>query len=1198
MIAVVQNYGLELVFLAKGYNNHHKVLIFTSFIIFLVIIIKITYSIIMTKLLKKSNIKSKQMKKTFKNKKNVVTRKTRKTRKIKVKISKACKTQKKLKVNRSRKNLKKQTGGEQKTLKVWYVTGMPTDYQYITYENTGDEINNFIQSVIQLLKYLNRTGATSIEGMIVSIKSALRKDENIDKFDNLNNNITAIESGIRLGFSDTPQSDESNPRLAPVRAPMPLPTATSVRSVNTSGTVTYASLGHQSVKQLPNPTGQYAEIMPKSLRDVSTFLSKLPSSNMYAVLVIDIDTVLKPTEEDSTKLGLLQLFEDCFELGEPGEARRRFKDTCKLKGETVTNFKEYFYDYDYLKRLLSALATNQQNSPYVFFASNRYDARQIIPAFIGINQLETDILIPLLRGNDRLRITEDGSIKRQNPGTRQGDFIYEFLEKYFITTHSAFPSSQIISSISGLLSNTETLTENAGARARAGTVWQKKKVYVLTSNDLVQDSSDRAWEIEVKEMRVLSDKYSIIMGNLSTFQANSAGLSEVNNEGQYGVPVRGLIRLENLDDIVDNPPDVIVIDLYTLGNDLTSISMVVRNVEQFLEAVLCKNTSRGILPYVIIASYKKSPIRKALKQILLGNFNAEIAAKLVRGDDTNYLKIDGQQTKVKPDVNNSLSFFDKYIIAYDPESEPITKSPKGLTDEQITNDEAVKSAIRAKTVTNGWFTETDLRPTIVFITTSDNTMTAEPGYFDILKRNFKSSDRFEIPPTCIGSASPPAKRPLPPLPPPPQLPPQLPQPRRNQDPDSLLYLAFKEKYPTEADLDQKEFDLLKIDNKEYPVHLVNAYDIFLFDFDKTITMGCVDTRKFPITKDGVTQMNNLTTDYLNFIIDGGQEIQAQFIDTLFGLQNGYFFAKFIRYLAEKDKKFGIVTLGPSDVIHMCLQILFDFLHQTHGKGLFKTGFKNPFYNPYDDKTYAGAMGDPHSVGAIYDKKADDSGNSKIYKSGVILSLHSAGLNGNAIVKNSHTSAAKMQHQQYKKNKMLRRLVFDLSGMSGMDGIENVNPDNDTIKKTWFTRTIYFDDDPSNIEALTSEQVLRNYPDNDYLKYISGIKLGQIKLKDETDELNLRALNNTVTYVTSNSRKCQYNGFGISVKSMIKIQQYLSEKYTMTPHKPRETKTVLKQSLLNVKPQDISRVLAQNSVLFSTDDLCLVLPTVLFPTSTA
>jgi hypothetical protein len=111
-------------------------------------------------------------------------------------------------------------------------------------------------------------------------------------------------------------------------------------------------------------------------------------------------------------------------------------------------------------------------------------------------------------------------------------------------------------------------------------------------------------------------------------------------------------------------------------------------------------------------------------------------------------------------------------------------------------------------------------------------------------------------------------------------------------------------------------------------------------------------------------------------------------------------------------------------------------------------------------------------------------------------------------------------------------------------------------------------------------------------------LGQIKLKDETDELNLRALNNTVTYVTSNSRKCQYNGFGISVKSMIKIQQYLSEKYTMTPHKPRETKTVLKKSLLNVKPQDISRVLAQNSVLFSTDDLCLVLPTVLFPTSTA
>jgi hypothetical protein len=53
----------------------------------------------------------------------------------------------------------------------------------------------------------------------------------------------------------------------------------------------------------------------------------------------------------------------------------------------------------------------------------------------------------------------------------------------------------------------------------------------------------------------------------------------------------------------------------------------------------------------------------------------------------------------------------------------------------------------------------------------------------------------------------------------------------------------------------------------------------------------------------------LTADYLRLMKSDStsQDDKLKFVETLFGLRNGYFFVKFIKQLEERGIKFAIIT---------------------------------------------------------------------------------------------------------------------------------------------------------------------------------------------------------------------------------------------------------------------------------------------------
>ncbi len=316
---------------------------------------------------------------------------------------------------------------------------------------------------------------------------------------------------------------------------------------------------------------------------------------------------------------------------------------------------------------------------------------------------------------------------------------------------------------------------------------------------------------------------------------------------------------------------------------------------------------------------------------------------------------------------------------------------------------------------------------------------------------------------------------------------------------------------------QKDFDKIKGNL------LIDAYDIFLFDFDKTITNGCIDTNIFPLhiishdgTKEGQTTFNfgPLTIDYLRELMPKNYKEpktnfeaflpnMKKFVEQLFGLKNGYFFAKFVRYLTEQNKKIAIVTLGDPGVIFMCLEILFLYLTKTSKK---KHTYSNPFYNPYEELS-------KESIEPLMS-----------YSSGVILSLN---------------PSTDDEYTHFKKNKMILRLVLVLSGILRVSENYMTIPNSVEIN-TWLRRTLYFDGDDTNIEALKQEKYLQGMSNANFLKYISGIKTGKIQINQE-GAVNIRMLNNTISnwkWKDSTTKfECEY-GYGVSIKTIIELQNRL------------------------------------------------------------
>ena len=1177
----------------------------------------------MTKLLKKSNIKSKTIKnsqglKTLKTKKNVATRKTKniKSKSSRVsKISKACKTQKKSKAGKSRKILKKklinQKGGEK-------ISFMLNDKKYtFSSPNSMSEFLEYLNALIddnkELISDLNQQNFVQVFTQAVK-KSSFSPDikSNID---------TLLSRAI-----ETNNLSSNNPPPVPPRPRA----ATNFGPSVTSGTVVYQSgpAAHSPLSGLQNvlPPGVYAQPIPPQFRDIVAFLPKLKSLQpTYQALVIDIDTILKPADVPS-RLRLIELFQHC---SYDENNRSSFKGTCELVGREVGNVKSYFHDYDYLVELLSSLRelmVKTGNIPYVYFASDKYSAREIIPAFIGIPQLETDILIPLLRGSDTARIGDDGKISRRNPGTSIGDYAYNFLEKYFMCpTEKVFTSENVIRFITDkklvvatikmprqsndMNTNRNTSNNNNNnnkeyfnpMRPRATTLWQNT-VYFLTTNRSIKDDSNDRWKLQVKNLHILSETGSVLAGNLSsgeTYRSLAEILAERGLQPLYA-PVAGL-KYQSLQDIVTNPPDVIVIDTETFLpiEDPQDNLIFVEAIAKFLEAI-CNAPDT----YFVIASRKT--YRKLLKKVVLGNFNNQIATKLLRNDDRKYLngsRVSSVSSNSSVPQDTTLSFIDKYLIAHDP-----TDPTKGLTSDEIrNNDESFKAGIKRRLTASIRLTS---EQSIVFVTTHDNDMSVETN-FQIVKVSPDDLGRETLPsPPC----SPPAKRPPPP--PPTTLSlhgvttsesnvsESLEKKQKEKEKaaavkkanyDNFLQL-FKEdmtelKEPVFGRSPfQQAFNKIK-SKKGIDDLLVDAFDIYLFDFDKTITSGCVDTTFFPITDEAGTRITGLTIEYLQTIMPDSVTdkylaenlgVIRNFVKTLFGEKNGYFFVKFVRYLMENNKKIAIVTLGKTDIILKCLEILFKFMTKEKN-----SKYVNPFYNPYTNRDYAEIMSEISMIDQIESRL---SGDSVKHTSGVILSLHPNGkssLNSDTSpeLRKTHIERAGAQHGMYKKNKMIRRLVFDLSDMSS-----RTDRLSDTEMQTWFRRTIYFDDDHENIDGLIGlnrrnpKQSIGMPINGEFLADVSGIKIGQVKFDERTSELNKNSLNITKTKFLprGQSIECTENGFGISIQTILMIQNYLGQSGKSIPQS------------LNMKGVIPRIIISSNDEIFSDHNHTpLIPPDVLF-----
>jgi hypothetical protein len=138
----------------------------------------------------------------------------------------------------------------------------------------------------------------------------------------------------------------------------------------------------------------------------------------YQVIVIDIDTIF--TEA---------FFSICQNVKERSEC------FAKLKGSDKFPVSEYFKNYDFFVRFLNYLHFLSQppnnNQPLVFLTSTKLP-RSILKQFLIANKnLNSEILVKLLRGADNDRIKTVGECTTVDC---KEDEKYTFLNKYFPTS--------------------------------------------------------------------------------------------------------------------------------------------------------------------------------------------------------------------------------------------------------------------------------------------------------------------------------------------------------------------------------------------------------------------------------------------------------------------------------------------------------------------------------------------------------------------------------------------------------------------------------------------------------------------------------------------------------------------------------------------------------------------------------------------
>ncbi len=459
------------------------------------------------------------------------------------------------------------------------------------------------------------------------------------------------------------------------------------------------------------------------------------------------------------------------------------------------------------------------------------------------------------------------------------------------------------------------------------------------------------------------------------------------------------------------------------------------------------------------------------------------------------------------------------------------------------------------------------------------------------------------------------------------------------------YMAFRELFP-EAPLSQSGFDILK-PNPGY-ISILDMFDKFIFDFDNTITRGCISSKRFPLRNfdNNSISSGELTHAYFESMerkISQLQErkeedykkkirqIREQFVDDLYGLENGHFFAKLIRYLRNHGKKYAIVTFGVTGIINKCLEILFSVMHEKYS-GIGKEGFNLKdatfFYNPFDkyrnytqslyprplpnttnigEKTFFSPMTNIH---VMHWWNKTHIGIPLKYESGVILSPNPyelvESLKGDSLKtpQNEIDNNAKIsllnndylsEMRDYRKNKLLLRIIADFSDFNTENGVFSIDsPENEKINNA-FRSSIFFDDDANNIVSLKNRQKTsvegdinsstlknfnREYENREYsnreflvnekfLALVSGIIVGYFKSEQSKD------INSTICSTTGKK-----GNVGLSLGAFIRINEYLNNGFKKTK---QGQKTII-EPIKNLSGKGIGRIPLPETILFNRSSI--------------
>ncbi len=335
-------------------------------------------------------------------------------------------------------------------------------------------------------------------------------------------------------------------------------------------------------------------------------------------------------------------------------------------------------------------------------------------------------------------------------------------------------------------------------------------------------------------------------------------------------------------------------------------------------------------------------------------------------------------------------------------------------------------------------------------------------------------------------------------------------------PEQSLYNMFAEQFrPLKfGNENKRKFDRLKPGFfSKSPVFLLNLFNTFIFNFNGVITNGCITSNSCPL--DG-GNLGQLMPEYLKGILMGRPEQISAFVDMFFGGDNGYFFMKFIRLLLEKGKNVFIISddFDKPEIIELCLAILMKHLNNTqkHWKSSNLTDF--------------------------FDISSQSSTPKK---------------------ENLAKIKVKYKQEGYNPYTFIPELLYD--SVSSLITGSHAQKFNQNVMH--FSQTIFFDVNPLQFvpsgystDAKTSSMVY-------FLKLVSAIQLGMIKLKEQ---------NGTLAINRSQLTSRETPNFGLKLDVLMSLQEYLD-----SYHKDIETKQAFYYTCQSEKKtvidcQEMSRII--------------------------